>query len=799
VKSLTDFWRVTAVLLAAVVAGPVSAATFNVSKTADTADGVCNADCSLREAVIAANATVALDTINIPAGTYTITIFGRNEDAAATGDFDILEDLNIVGAGQDQTIIDGAQIDRVFHTLLEATVSISDMTITGGDAPGSLGGGICAEFDINLTNVSLIDNLAAVGGGLTNFTVANISNVIFENNTASEQSGGAIDNAIAVAHITDSTFINNVANAWGGAIDNAIGEAYIERSTFHNNRATQFSGGIDNDSGILRITNSTFTDNQSNLGGAVWTSGDTSFLNTTIVGNADTAGQWGVVNDAGTVSFENTILSNAPGFDCNTTSGVTSVGRNIESSTSCGFVATGDMQNTDPLVGPLQDNGGPTLTVALLQGSPAIDAGANARCPDTDQRGEVRPIDGNGDGSTVCDIGAYEFSVLVPDDKLIDLVSFDDINTSGSADLAVLEAALQPAEAALALDGTQANHLDTIDVVHVRDGGTGQEIVRFEITDEWDSVAMDTITVGGVVRLLVMQTKAVGATRVLQFDARDGTQLSTIPFFDNTWTAVDLIAVRDALGPGQEGVGVLATNQAGQHAIEVRKPGNGGVIKRANYFNNVWGAFGATDLGDFNGNGRSELAVLARNGAGKNAVEVRDALSGVRLSRVFYLSPNFSLVDLASTEDVNNNGRPEIVILGDKDGSSNTAQAKDAKTGELIAKPVMLGPKWATFALRSMDDVDGNGGPEIVAAAVDAGNVTNVLIRDLVAETVTSRFGFLGPAYDSRDMEVLEDVTGNSIQELVMVGRRDDTGQIRVQIRDGKTTQKWKNIDLPIQ
>ncbi|MGI9264461.1 MAG: choice-of-anchor Q domain-containing protein, partial [Gammaproteobacteria bacterium] len=681
-KQLTNFWRATSVLLAVVIAGPATAATFNVTKTADTADGSCNADCSLREAVIAANATVALDTINVPAGTYTITIFGRDEDAAATGDFDITQDLNIVGAGQDQTTIDGAQFDRVFHTFPEATVSISDLTITGGDAPGSLGGGIVAEFDINLSNVTLIDNLAAIGGGISNFTVANISNVTFENNEASEQRGGAIDNAFAVAHITDSTFHNNIASDWGGAIDNGFGEAYIERSAFHNNRAPQFSGGIDNDAGILRVTNSTFTDNQSNLGGAVWTSGDASFLNTTIVDNTENAGQWGVVNDAGVVSFENTIMSNAPGLDCNTTSGVTTVGRNIESRTSCGFTGTGDMQNTDPLVGPLQDNGGPTLTMALLQGSPAIDTGANARCPDTDQRGEVRPIDGNGDGSALCDIGAYETSVIVPDNKLIDLVSFADINTSGSADLAVLEAALEPTEVVLAADGTQNNHLDTTDVVHVRDGGTGQEILRFEITDEWDSVAMDTITVGGVVRLLVMQTKPSGATRVLQFDAIDGTQRSTIPFFDDTWSAIDLVAVRDALGPGQEGVGVLATNTAGQHAIEVRKPGNGGVIKRANYFNNVWGAFGAIDLGDFNGNGRSELAVLARNGAGKNAVEVRDALSGARISRVFYLSPNFALVDMASTEDVNNNGRPEIVILGDKDGSSNTAQAKDAKTGE---------------------------------------------------------------------------------------------------------------------
>jgi probable HAF family extracellular repeat protein len=386
----------------------------------------------------------------------------------------------------------------------------------------------------------------------------------------------------------------------------------------------------------------------------------------------------------------------------------------------------------------------------------------------------------------------------VPPDKLLDLVALVDVNNSGSADLAVMVAALH-ADAPAAADGTQTSHLDTTDVIHVRDGVTGQKIVEFEVTNAWTSQAMDTITTGAGILLAIMQTNDTGATRVLLYNAADGTLVKTIPFFDTTWSAVDLVAVSDALGAGLEGVGVLATNGAGQHAIEVRKPGNGAIIKRANYFNNVWGAFGAIDLGDFNGNGRSELAVLARNGANKNAVEVRDSLSGVRLSRVFYLSPNFALVDFTSAADVNSSGRPEIVVLGKKNGSSNTAQAKDAKTGELIAKPIMLGPKWTTFAIRSMDDVDGNSGPEIVAAAVDAGNVTNVLIRDLMAATVTNRFGFLGPAYDPRDIEVLDDVTGNSIQDLAVVGRRDDTGQIRVQIRDASTGQKWKNIDLPVQ
>lgn len=389
----------------------------------------------------------------------------------------------------------------------------------------------------------------------------------------------------------------------------------------------------------------------------------------------------------------------------------------------------------------------------------------------------------------------------VPDDVLLDLVALDDVNNSASADLAVLEAAMEQAAPAV-VDSVQADHLNTTDIVHVRDGGTGQEIVRFEITNVWHSIQMDTITVGGVQRLLILQTKDDGSTRVMQFDAVDGTQRSTISFFDNTWTAVDLVAVSDGSGPGVAAIGVLATNQAGQNAIEVRTPGNGSLLKSVPYFNNVWTVFGARDLGDFNGNGRSELSVLARNGAGKNAVETRDSSSGVRLGtmpRVFFLGPANELVDFTGSPDVNGNGRPELIVLGKRDAGSNTAQAKDARTGDLIGKYIMLGPQWTTFGLRSMNDVDGNSGAEIIAAAVNGSNITNVQIRDLGAGTVTERFGFLGPAYDPRDFEVMDDVTGNSIQDVALVGRRADTGQIRVQIRDASTGARWRNIDLPAQ
>ena len=124
---------------------------------------------SLRAAIMESNALAGADTINLGAGTFTLSIAGAGEDAAATGDLDITGDLTIIGAGSSSTVIDAADLDRVFHVLADVAVNISRVNITGGSVPLDNGGGVSNVGTLTLAESVVSANRAAIGGGLFNF------------------------------------------------------------------------------------------------------------------------------------------------------------------------------------------------------------------------------------------------------------------------------------------------------------------------------------------------------------------------------------------------------------------------------------------------------------------------------------------------------------------------------------------------------------------------------------------------------------------------------------------------------
>ncbi|WP_432188088.1 choice-of-anchor Q domain-containing protein [Streptomyces sp. Tue6028] len=377
-------------------------ATIKVDSTADAvdadaSDGVCRTaegTCTLRAAVMAANAQPG-STIQLPAGRYRLEIppnpdllNGRTADPT-TGDLNITAPTTVQGAGARDTVIDADHIDRVFR--MGADTWLSDLTITGGEAkqrevpvtdPG--GGGIANGKNMTLRRVTVTGNTAGYGGGIFNIPDSHLTLVdsTVSRNTAGEaggirfdDTGTVLNSTIADNRVTDDWDRPGSLSGYGGGIDiRGTGLVDIRSSTITGNAATDGGGGINIAPAYLDSLPSSVTDT----------------INLPL----------------GHLELRNTIVAQnsvgRAGSDCkNVFATIESRGNNLDSGNSCHLTAQSDLPRRDPLLAPLGANGGPTDTVALLPGSPALDSASD--CPPADQRGVRRPQ------GPACDIGAFEY------------------------------------------------------------------------------------------------------------------------------------------------------------------------------------------------------------------------------------------------------------------------------------------------------------------------------------------------------------------------------------------------------
>jgi CSLREA domain-containing protein len=347
----TNSFRISAVLLLAMAAAALLAvlllwhepaaaqSTTAVPGTTITVnskgDGTQTGNCTLREAITAANTNAQVD--GCAAG-------------SATQRDEILFSL-----GQEATIVLGSQLPTITDAKgLNINGVRAKITVSGNDTVRVFEVGSGAK--LTLKNLTVADGFDVVGGAglLSQGGTVNVLRSTFSGNSA--EAGGGISNS-GTLRVTNSTFSGNDAEG-GGAILNAVG-------------------------GTLRVTNSTFSGN-----------------------SADRAGG-GIAADAA-ATLRNTIVAHSPRGNFSGT--IIDGGYNIDNSPTCGFsAANNSMSSTNPLLDPngLQDNGGPTKTIMLLLGSPAIDAipeGTNGCGTEitTDQRGVIRP---QGEG---CEIGSFE-------------------------------------------------------------------------------------------------------------------------------------------------------------------------------------------------------------------------------------------------------------------------------------------------------------------------------------------------------------------------------------------------------
>ena len=294
---------------------------YTVTKTADTDDGSCDVgDCSLREAIKAANDFAGLNQINIPAGTYTITLNGT-DDTNALGDFDITDDVNIVGAGSGSTIIQegtdlASAVDRIFHVTNSSAVTIEAVKVQFGKVTTD-GGCINATSDITI-NDSIIDSCSSTANSRYGGAIYSGGAVTMDSSTVSNSSAAHYGGAMSSygGTLTDVTFTNNnVLYAHGGAIYNRDNLLTINGSanTFTSNYAPATStdyGGTIYSTGSLTISNATFTGrsgtNDAGRGGAIYLLDTTDVLTLSDSSFTD----FGATNSGGAIRMNGGTLTN---------------------------------------------------------------------------------------------------------------------------------------------------------------------------------------------------------------------------------------------------------------------------------------------------------------------------------------------------------------------------------------------------------------------------------------------------------------------------------------------------------
>ena len=429
-------------------AGVASAEVYVVTKRGDPEPDACKKrDCSLREAVGAANARAGRDVIELPnrRKPYVLGQQGMAEDGALSGDLDIANDpLVVKHPGRGRATVAANVFERGFEVFAGAPTTFRKLVIRGGhDIAGPEGGGIRSDADLKVMASRITGNDSAGrggGSGLQNGAGLELVDSVVAGNEAGG-GGGGIDDSGGAISIVRSRIVRNAGGDGGGLILGFAATARIVASTIAGNESADAGGGLylDRPDPPTRIRNTTISGNRSLVGGGLYVNGSLELTNSTVASNRTAESGGGVAaagpgtavtlnavtvarnvadaddDDVGSggglmrfiaPSFEvgNSLLAlNRLGSgernDCDGNQPFDSLGHNLVSTSAPSGVCEGfagmsgppsDIVDVAPRIGKLKRNGGPTKTIALRKRSPAINRAKRSSAPKRDQRGRPR-------------------------------------------------------------------------------------------------------------------------------------------------------------------------------------------------------------------------------------------------------------------------------------------------------------------------------------------------------------------------------------------------------------------------
>lgn len=646
-------------------------ATFTVNAITDTGAGSGNSG-DLRYCIAQANANPGDDTIafdaTVFASSQTITLSGTQLSIT-----DTTGKTTITGSAAGVTI-SGNNASRVFEIVSGASAELSLLTITGGNA--SFGGGLRNLGTASLANCTVTGNTAIFGGGVYSrlsgggTRTLSLTNCTVSGNTATSVGGGVYNSATggtAVATLTNCTVSGNAANFGGGVSNNAAGGT-----------ATLF------------LVNCTISENTAPNGGGVYS----------VVSGSGTA----EVTLTNTIVAQNTSDGDTPS-DIGSFGG-TVVGSNnlIGDAATAGGLVNGVNRNlvgvANPGLSALGNYGGPTQTIALLLGSPAIDAGTPIVAPATDARGIGR-VGG-------VDIGAFESRGFT-----LTVVGGDGqsatVNTAFSRPLAVMLTANDPG---IPVDGAQVTFLAPPNGASALIAGKSATIA--------DGTATITATANSTPGTYTVTAGVPGVLGTVSF-----TLTNTLP----PSPALPGIAQIFAVGAGAGG---------GPH---VKAFDSGGVERFSFYAYGPEFSGGVhVATGDVNGDGVEDIVTGAGAGGGPH-VKVFDGVTGAEIASFFAYDAAGRLGVHVAAADLDGNGIAEIVTGAGAGGGPHVKAFRWADLAEIAS--------FFAFDPTSRSGVTVSGQPGFLVAGMGAGQATEVRVfrfADLAQVAAFFPFGaeFLG-------------------------------------------------------
>ena len=305
----------------------------------------------------------------------------------------------------------------------ESNPGLVNVTFSENTASKRGAGMFNAQSSPILTDVTFSKNSSSeAGGGMHNITNSNpkLNRVIFESNSAGFSGGGLSNYYGSNSVLKDVVFRSNTAEI-GGGLHNDNGNPILTNVLFYDNDADR-GGGMSSSFGNLVLTNVTFSSNIANIGAGLFPNeANLTLNNVTFSNNMAQFFGGGIFADRSTYVAINSIFwGNSPDQISTMDTSVTITYSVVQGDSL--YPGEGNL-NTDPKLGLLQDNGGFSLTHALLEGSSAIDTGSQDICPSTDQRGYHRPVDGDNNGVARCDMGAYEYGSYLSFDVFLPSVT----------------------------------------------------------------------------------------------------------------------------------------------------------------------------------------------------------------------------------------------------------------------------------------------------------------------------------------------------------------------------------------